>query len=454
LAERVVIIGGGPAGYVAAIRAAQLGARVTIVENIELGGVCTNCGCIPTKTYYHYAETLIDLKKAEKDGIFAGDIDVDWRKMVSKKDGVVRRSRKGIEYLLKKNEIRFIAGTGSVTSPGKVEIVTPDKKTEVIETDYILIATGSEPASIPVEGWQGAGVWTSTEALATQELPESLIIIGGGVIGCEFAHIFASFGCKVTIIEIMETILPGMDSDIVEAVTRALAKEGVSIRTGVTVRNVERTAEGVIAHTDDERFAAKEILGAVGRNPTPPDGLEKLDIAFEKRAIVTDDKLRATEGIWAVGDVTGAPFLAHRASAMGEIAVENMLGANKSFNKEAIPGAFFTALEVGTIGLTENEARDRFSSISVGKFPYIASGRAHTASAIDGFAKVIADDKGVIVGIHIAGRESAEMSCSASLAVNLGLKIDDWRATIIAHPTFGEILREASLDTINEAIHK
>jgi len=453
LSKRITVIGGGPAGYVAAIRAAQLGAEATVIEPVALGGVCTNVGCIPTKTYYHFAEILHDIEKAQKEGVISGEFATDWRRMMVKKDRIVARLVKGIEYLLKKNEVRFLSGTGRIIEPGKVEVAGADGKTQTVESDYILIATGSEPMDLPIDGWEGANVWTNTELLGTERMPESLLIIGGGIIGCEFAHILASFGCKATIVEIMETILPGMDPDVIEAVTKALAKEGVSIRTGAAVKNIERTSDGIIAKTDDEIFEAEEILGAVGRRPTPPEGSDKLLNLLKNGAVAVDNFMSAGEQIWAAGDVTGAPYLAHRASAMGEAAIENMLGAKNELNNNAIPGAFFTALEVGTVGLTETDAKNRFGSVSVGKFPYRASGRAHTASSPDGFVKVIAVPEGHIVGIHIAGKEASEMLSAAALTVARRLSIDDWRETVVAHPTFGEMLRESALDTEDNAIH-
>jgi dihydrolipoamide dehydrogenase len=454
MAKRITILGGGPAGYVAAIRATQLGADVTLVEKDSLGGVCTNRGCIPTKTYFHYAEALHDLHNAAKDKVFEGEISHDWLRMLRKKDTVVKRLVKGIEYLMKTNGIRVADGIGKISGVGTVEVVAKDGSSEKIEHDNLLIATGSVPRVLPIDGWSGSGVWDSTDALNTEKMPSSMIIIGGGVIGCEFAHIFATFGCKVTIIEVMENILPGFDPDIVAVITKVLAAEGVALRTGIAINKIERTAEGVVAYAGGERFEAEEILAAVGRTPTPPEGIETAGVKIERGAIVIDSKLSAGEGIYAAGDVCGDPFLAHWASAMGEIAVENMLGAGKNIDNHAIPGATFTALEIGTVGLTEPQAKEKFDEVKIGMFPYQASGRAKTASAVEGFAKVIATGDDVIVGIHIAGRGASEMLTAASLSVTNRLKIDDWRNTIIAHPTFGEILKESALDALGEALHK
>jgi len=453
VAKRITIIGGGPAGYVAAIRAAQLGGKVTLVEKDALGGVCTNRGCIPTKTYYHYAEILHDLEGAIKDKIFAGQISHDWMRMLRKKDMVVKRLVKGIEYLMKSNEIRVMDGIGKITGKSTVEVAgSGDSVT--IEHDELLIATGSVPRELPIEGWSESGIWDSTDALNAETLPESLIIIGGGVIGCEFAHIFATFGCKVTIVEVMDSILPGFDPDVVELVTKILAKENIAIRTGVAIEKIERTSEGIIAHAGEERFEAAEIMGAVGRTPTPPEGLDSIGVETDRGHILIDDSLIAAESIYAAGDVCGDPYLAHWASTMGEIAVENMFGAGKKIQRHAIPGATFTAIEVGTVGLTEPQAKDKLGDIKVGMFPYGASGRAKTASAVDGFAKVIADKDGVVVGIHIAGRGASEMLATAGFAVSHRKTLDHWRETIVAHPTFGEILRESALDALGEALHK
>jgi len=454
VSNRIAIIGGGPAGYVAAIRAAQLGGAVTLIESNAIGGVCTNCGCIPTKTYYHYAEILHDLKTAVSDRIFEGEISHDWLRMLRKKDMIVKRLVKGIEYLMKKNEIRVFDGTGELAGNNRIAVRLRDGSTDTVEYDELLIATGSASRNLPIEGWDGSGIWSSTEALNAQSAPESLIIIGGGVIGCEFAHIFSTFGTKVTIIEVMDSILPGIDPDIVAAVTKALAAEGVAIRTGVGINKIERISNGIIATAGDEQFEAMEIMAAVGRTPTPPAGIENSGVSIAKGAIFVDGNATAAGNIWAAGDVCGAPYLAHWASAMGEVAVENMFGAGKSLNRNAIPGAFFTALEVGTVGLTEPEAKNRFGEIMVGMFPYQASGRAKTASAASGFAKVIAKKDNTIIGIHIAGRGASEMLGAAGVAVTHGLNVDDWRETIVAHPTFGEILREAALDAVGEAFHK
>mgnify|MGYP000652968438 CR=1 FL=1 len=257
MSKKITIIGGGPAGYVAAIRAAQIGAKVALVESANLGGVCTNVGCIPTKTYYHYAEIAREIQDSQKDKTISGELSFDWLRILRKKDGIVKRLVAGISFLLKKNEIDFHQGTGRIAGRGKVEILKPNGETAELSCDEILVATGSAPRGIPIDGWEGAGVWSNTEALSAEKIPESLLIVGGGVIGCEFAHIFSTFGCKVTIVELTESLLPGIDPDIVEIVTKTLAKQGVSIRTGVGIGRVERTAEGIIATAGEERFEAE-----------------------------------------------------------------------------------------------------------------------------------------------------------------------------------------------------
>ncbi len=452
MAKKIAILGGGPAGYVAAIRAAQLGASVTLVESANLGGVCTNVGCIPTKTYYHYAEITKEINDAKADKILEGEFSFDWLRILRKKDLIVKKLVAGIGFLMKKNQIEVLAGTGEIIGKGEVFVKHSNAEVSRVLCDEILIATGSAPRSIPIEGWQGSGVWSNTEALSAERVPASLLIIGGGVIGCEFAHIFSTFGCKVTIVEVLDGLLPGIDPDIVDIVTKTLARQGVSIRTGVGIQRIERTSEGVFAFSGAERFEAEEILGAVGRMPTPPIGAEII-AKLDRGRLVVDESCRAGDGVWGAGDVCGAPFLAHWASAMGEAAVENMLGANHHMNLDAVPGAFFTAIEVGTVGLTEPQAKARFGEVNIGRFPYQASGRAKTASAADGFSKVVTDKSGVIVGIHIAGKHASEMVCAAGLAVARKLTVDDWKETIVAHPTFGEILKESALDSIGEAIH-
>ena len=453
MGDRILIIGGGPAGYVAAIRAAQLGAEVALVEADRLGGVCTNVGCIPTKTYYHYAELMHENREAGKAKIFSGMPEPDWLKMLVQKDRVVRRLVSGVGYLLKKNRIELIRGRAEIIGPKEVQITKQGGGDSTETADHILIATGGEPRSIPVDGWDGAGVWDNTDALAAESAPESMLIVGGGVIGCEFAHIFASFGTEVTIVELTENLLPGSDPDISAAVTKALAAEGISIRTGTGLDSVERTAEGIIARAGDEEFDAAEILGSVGWKSTPPKGIEKAGIEMENGSIAVNDHLLASGNIYAAGDVTGEPYLAHRASAQGEIAVENMLGAEKSLDPEVIPGAIFTAMEIGSVGFTEPEAKGAFDNISTGKFPYRASGRAAASGSREGFAKCIANGKGRLIGIHIAGKNASEMLSAATLAIGRGMTIDDFRDVIIAHPTFGEILKESALDAGGGAIH-
>ncbi len=450
---RVCVIGGGPAGYVAAIRLSQLGARVTVVEREALGGECTNHGCIPTKTLFSLGKRLSGFRWGIEKKLWDGSVALDWRRCIDFKNRVVARLSKGIDYLLRKNGVELVRGEAVILSPSEVEVEGTTRTR--LSFDRLLIATGSEPTMPPIEGLSGAAPWNNRKALAAQKLPKSVIIIGGGVIGVEFAHIFASFGSKVTIIEILPKILPFQDEEISAAVHRALVGEGVVILAGTKACAVHRRAEGVVVEIEDaSSLEAEEIIVATGRKPLLPKGAEKIGISPEEPTPVDEQMRTKTDGIYAAGDVTGEPYLAHKASHQGIVAAEAMMGMDSKYRADAIPAAIFSALEVGTVGLTEAEARKRFGDeAKVGKFPYIASGRAQCSGDAVGFVKIVADPEGKILGFHAAGEGAAELAAIGAIAITKGMTTKDVEEVVFAHPTFSEMVFEAALAAQGRAIH-
>ena len=449
---RIGIIGGGPAGYVAAIRGAQLGAEVTVFERERLGGVCTNHGCIPTKTLYALAAVKNEAENLGNRGLWECTISHDWRRIIGYKDGVVSRLVKGIEFLLRKRAVKIVNSEAYLESPEVVKTVDGHS----FQFDRILIATGSEAALPPIDGLSGIAPWDNRKALATERLPESLVIVGGGVIGVEFAHIFASFGVKVKIVEIMPRILPTIDDEISSLVHRALVGEGVEIMTSAKAVSAERAADRVRLKLESgEVVEGEEIIVATGRKVTPPHGTQEVGINFEKNKISVNEYLMTNiDGIYAAGDIVGEPYLEHKATHQGITAVENMLGANRRWDGSVMPTAIFSALEVGIVGLTPKEAEERFgNNIKVGKFPYVASGRAQTEGKANGFVRLVAAPDDKIVGFQAVGHHAAELLGIGTTLVKLGTPLSKVAETIFAHPTLSEMICEAALAGLRKPIH-
>ncbi|MBN1755059.1 dihydrolipoyl dehydrogenase [bacterium] len=452
--RKLVIVGGGPAGYVAAIHAAQNGVLPTLIENGNLGGVCTNQGCIPTKTYITAANHLNHIKNSPKWGIRVDGYSTDFSSILSNKNRVVSRVARGIEFLLKKNKVEYISGRALFKTPRSLEVKTSEGK-EDISFEKLIIATGSKARYLPIPGLDSEGIWTSTEALDASETPKSLLIIGGGVIGVEMAYIFSTFGSKVTIVEILPEILPGFDPEIASTLRKDLEKLGVNIRLQTTVKSIMEAQSGFTAAIENEEHQYEKVLLAVGRIPYDREALENIGLEFENNWVKIDQFLNTNyPHIWAAGDIVGAPWLAHKASYDGEVAVNNALGKKTAADYWAVPSAIFSSLEIGTVGLTAEEARKEGYEISEGKFPYIASGRAQAAGETNGFIKVVLNRKNEeIIGIHLIGKEATELLGSASLIVRNKFKVSQVADTIFAHPTLSEMIREASLSTVNKAVH-
>ncbi len=435
----VIVIGGGPGGYVAAIRAAQLGGKVLLIEKDQLGGTCLNYGCIPTKTLITSTNLLDDLKKSSLLGIETGDIKIDFQKVVARKERVVNKLRKGIEFLLKKNNVEVIFGEGKLLEDGKVEISTAESRKLLAESRKLILAMGSSPTPLPNITIDGKRFVSSDSLLSWKdEIPKKLNIVGGGVIGIHFAAIYSSLGSEITIYEAKPDILPGFDNDIVEAVRSILKRKKVKIITNTTF---------------DPKEAEGTTLICVGRTPNTR-GIINSKLKIEHKNVCVNKKMETSiPGVYAIGDITGESMLAHVASAQGIVAAENAMGKDSKMNYHAIPCTIYTHPEIGTIGLTEDQAKEKHE-LSVGKFPFAALGHANAIGQIEGFIKVIANkESGIILGVHIVGASASSILGVASLAMSNNFIIEQFTNVIYAHPSLPEGLFEAGLDSINKSLH-
>lgn len=454
----VVVIGGGPGGYVAAIRAAQLGASVALVEKDRIGGTCLNRGCIPTKALYYSAKSLLAARHAGEFGVNVGNISFDMAKAVERKDGVVKKLVGGVEQLLKGNGVEVLKGDAFLESAGSVR-VTKDGAVDVIAAKKaVIIATGSEPLLIPAFSIDGKNVITSTEALNLKEVPKSLLIIGGGVMGCEFAALFSAFGSSVTIIEMLPSILTTEDKMVSRVILKRFKETGVNVLTEVSVERVE-VAEGGVKTTlkDGREFITEKVLVSIGRSFNSAGlGLEKANVDLEKGRVSVNEKMETNvKGVYAIGDVTGKMLLAHVASTQGIVAVTNALGKVAKMDYSVVPAGIFTDPEIASVGLREKEAEEKGIAVSVGRFPYAASGKALGMDETDGFVQLIVD-KGTdkILGCSIVGAHATDLIGEVAFAIKAGATAKDIAETIHAHPTLPELVMEAAEDAHGMAIHK
>lgn len=456
---KVVVIGGGPGGYVAAIRAAQLGAEVALVEKENLGGTCLNVGCIPTKALLHSAELYEEAKEGAKYGVIASDVKVDFLKVQERKKAVTKQLVSGVKGLLASNKVKVVSGEASFISKDTIEVKT-EKGTEKIKADKFIIATGSIPAKPPIPGIDSKHCIDSTGALELQEVPKSMVIVGGGVIGVEIATLYSALGCKIVVIEMLDEILPMMDGELTKMIRAKLAKKGVEIYTSTKVMsfkdtgaNVEVTVEMKDGST--KVFAGEKALISIGRRTnTATIGLEKAGIVNDRGRIIVNDKMETNvPGIYAVGDCIGKIMLAHIASAQGEIAAENALGHNNVFDSKTNPSCVYTKPEFASVGLTEEAAKAQGLDYIVGKFPLAANGRAMIMGE-DGMIKIIAGKKyKEVLGAHILGPRATDLIGEMALAIGMEATIDEVIATIHAHPTVAEAIKEAALSVEKRAIH-
>lgn len=450
----LVVIGSGPGGYVAAIRASQLGLTVALVEkDPALGGVCTLRGCIPTKALLHSADLLEETRHGADVGVLAREVRLDLAAAMKHKAKVVRQSSNGIAYLMKKNKVEVVPGFGSLAAAGQVLVVNGSGGETKLSAKNVLIATGSKPRGIPLIPTDHVTVLDSDSILEIKDVPKSLIVIGSGAVGIEFASMFARFGAKVTVIEMLPRLVPVEDEEISKELAVSFRKQGIACFIGTKVERVSRDDSGVevLARTSDgktETFKAEKLLVAIGRQPLSEGiGLEKLGVATERGYIKIDSNCRTNvPGVFAIGDVVPTPWLAHVASAEGVVAVETMAGVETfPLNYDQVPGCTYCHPEIGSIGLSESKARERGHDVVIGKFPFSANPKARVLNDTEGFVKIVTDKKyGEVLGVHIIGPRATDLIAEAGVAMKLEATSEDLVRTIHAHPTLSEAMVEAA----------
>lgn len=453
----IIIIGGGPGGYVAAIRAAQLGAKVCLIEKESLGGTCLNYGCIPTKTIYRTAELFSNLNRIEDFGIKAYNPEIDVAKIQERKRNIIKTLVSGIESILKGNNVELIRGKATLIDKNTVIVYTEDKEM-TIEAKNIIIATGSESEIPSIEGvYSNDNIITSTELLDFNHIPKSLVVIGGGVIGMEFASIFNAMGSKVTVIVARNSILYDIDKDISKRYAAMAKKTGIEILTSTKVTSFSGEEEVIIkcqGKKGEFEVKGEQVLLAKGRKPNYEGiDVEKLGIDIYKKGIVVDDNYETSlKGVYAIGDVNGISLLAHAASHQGVETVEHIL-LNKTCHKAVIPSCIFTFPEIAVVGLTEEEAKDKGISYKKNKFLFGANGKALALGEGEGLVKVISDENNVILGVHILGPHASDLILEGTIMVEKKMTVSDLKEVVHSHPTLGEALHEAVLGLNKEAIH-
>ncbi|OGO50627.1 MAG: dihydrolipoyl dehydrogenase [Chloroflexi bacterium RBG_16_68_14] len=454
----VAILGGGPGGYVAAIRAAQLGLKPALIEQDRVGGLCLNWGCIPSKALLWNAELVRLFRESEEFGITYDALHIDMGKAIDRSRQVVDRMVKGVEFLLKKNKVASVAGRGRLKSRTEVAV---EPSGDVIEAEHIIIATGARSRSLPGVEIDGRTVITSREALELREAPESVVIVGGGPVGAEFAYFYRAYGSQVTLIEMLDHLLPLEDGEISRQLERAFKQQGIAYRTkakvaGVTTSN-GRAMVAVSTEGGEEEFAADKVLIGVGMAAnTDGLGLEELGVALERGFVRIDERMRTSvPQIFAIGDVTGKLMLAHVASAQGVAAVEEIAGREPlPLAYEKMPRCTYCQPQVASLGLTEAQARERGLEVKVGTFPYRGNGKAVAMGRTEGLVKLVADARtGEIVGYHMIGQDATELLAEASLGSVLEATPRELGWAVHAHPTLSEIVKEAALAVEGEAIH-
>ena len=458
----LVVIGSGPGGYVAAIRAAQLGMKTAIVEKAEIGGICLNWGCIPTKALLHSAGLYEQMKKSKNFGIVTSDVNVDFTQMVKNSRSVANRLSKGIEFLFRKNKIDTIVGTGKILAKNQVEVTTPENEKKIVEAKNILVATGARPKTIPGLEYDGKQIISSREAMSLPEQPKSLVIIGAGAIGVEFAYFYATIGTKVTLVEMLPQILPVEDAEVVQVVVRSFRKNKIDMLTNTKVDKIVKSDQGVTVHvTENDKsteIKSDMALVAIGvQGNIEGLNLEGMGIKTDRGFIAVDKNTYKTnvDNIYAIGDIIGPPWLAHVASAEGIAAVEQMAGETPTpVDYDHIPGCTYCQPQIASLGLTEAQAKEKGHDILVGNVPFRAIGKSLAMGHSDGFAKLIFDKKyGELLGAHIVGAEATELLAELGVAKTLETTADELINTIHAHPTLSEVIKEAAEAAFGKAIH-
>ncbi|MDD5922156.1 MAG: dihydrolipoyl dehydrogenase [Eubacteriales bacterium] len=462
---KIAIIGAGPGGYIAAIRAAQLGAEVVIVEKEHMGGTCLNIGCIPTKCLLHSAELAEAMRNQGKEiGVEADNLRVNFPQVIKHKSDISHRLVSGVEGLMRANKVKIIRGEAKFTGIRKVEVTSSDGKKEALDADKLIIATGSVNFVPPIPGIEGnPAVIDSTGALSLETLPKSMVVVGGGVIGVELACAYAGFGTKVTIVEALDHILPMLDSDLTKVGMQHMQGMGIEFHLSTPVQSIEKNGDGAVVVCKDPdgkeiRFEAEKVLVAVGRRGnTKSLDLSKTGIETTRKGqIEVDDHMQTkVAGIYAIGDCTsGHAELAHTASAMGEVAVENIMGIPSVYDETTNPTCVYMEPEAASVGFTEEQAKSKGIDYKVGKFPMAANGKSLILNGGEGLVKIIAGKKyGEVLGMHIIGPRATDLISEGALAIDLEATVDELIETIHSHPTVSETVREAALDVENRVLN-
>ena len=457
----IVIIGGGPAGYVAAIRASQLGGKATLIENDALGGTCLNRGCIPSKSLLHSVELLQSIKNAGQHGISTSEISIDFAKMQARKNRIIATHVAGVQSLLKGNKVEIIKGRAKLAPSMMVEITAEQGQKQGVRAKKVILATGSKPMVLPIPGaGSTSGIINAESILNLESIPESLLMIGGGVIGVEMGTILARLGCKVTIVEMMPHILPIEDAEVTAILARALKDDGIQAYEGTKASRID-DANGkklvTIANDDSEQKLEVEVVAiGVGYEPNIDGlGLEETGVVFNKSGIQVNERMETSvPNIYAAGDAIGGLMLAYVAMEEGVVAAENAMGKSSTIDYQAVPRCTFTLPELASVGLTEEEAITQGYEIQIGKFPFAANSMATILGERRGLVKIISDKKyGQIVGVHIIGPRATELITEVTLAMKLDATPQELITTIHAHPSLSEAIREAALDITGAAIH-
>jgi dihydrolipoamide dehydrogenase len=454
----LVVLGGGPGGYVAAIRASQLGMRTAVVEKEDaLGGTCVRVGCIPSKALLDSTELFDQIRhKSKAHGITVSDPEIDVATMLARKDAVVKANTDGVRFLFRRNGIEWVRGFGRLAAPDAVEVETAEGK-RTLRARTVLLATGSVPVELPFLPLDHERIVDSTGALAFTEVPEHLVVVGGGVIGLELGSVWLRLGARVTVLEMAPTILPGMDAEIVRQADRIFRRQGFDVRTGAKVTGAERKGKRVrVGVEGSDPIVADRVLVAVGRRAyTEGMGFEEAGIPMERGVIRVDERYRTGVGeVYAIGDAIGGRMLAHKAEEEGVAAVEFAAGRHGHVNYDAVANVVYTWPEIASVGVTEEEAKASGREYRVGKFPFSANGRARAMGETDGMVKVIADgETDRLLGLHILGPRASDLIAEAALAMEFESSAEDIAISVHAHPTLPEAVKEAALAAIGRAIH-
>ena len=458
----LIILGSGPGGYVAAIRASQLGLKTAIVERENLGGICLNWGCIPTKALLRSAEVFHNMKRAADYGLTAENISADIDAVVKRSRGVASQLNKGVTGLMKKNKIDVIMGDGKIVEKGKV-LVKTEKSEEELTAKNIIIATGARARDLPFAKADGKRIWTYRHAMTPPEMPKKLLVIGSGAIGIEFARFYNDMGADVTVVEMIDRVVPVEDEEISKFLEKSLKKQGMTIMTGAGVKSIETSAKGVKAEIEDSKGKKashdfSHVIVAVGIQPNVETvGLDELGIEPDERFHIKTDAMCRTnvEGIYAIGDVTGGPWLAHKASHEGVIAVEAIAGGHPhAMDVNNIPGCTYCHPQIASVGLTEAKAKEAGHDVKVGNFPFIGNGKAIALGETEGFVKTVFDAKtGELLGAHMIGAEVTELIQGYTVGKTLETTEAELMNTVFPHPTLSEMMHESVLDAYERVLH-